>query len=822
MSQVPSWHLHHTAIIENSDDAIVSKNLDGIVQSWNIAAERMFGFTAAEMIGQSITKIIPQDRLTEEPVILGKMRMGERIDHFETVRQRKDGTLIDVSVTISPIRDLDGTIVGVSKIARDITAAKRTARERDRLYALGKAMAGDFNIESIVQSFTDAATELAGAQFGAFFYNVVDDSGESYKLYTISGVSREEFARFPMPRNTEVFGPTFSGAGIVRSPDITKDPRYGKNPPYHGMPEGHLPVRSYLAVPVFSRDRRVIGGLFFGHSSPGVFDEQAEAVVSAIAGHAGVALENATLHAQVKENMQRFQQLANTIPQLAWMARDNGAAFWFNQRWYEFTGASPDTPSPGGWEQFVDPAQAARVAQKWTRAIHSGEPWEDTFPLRRADGVYRQFLSRAHAFRDHAGKIIMWFGTHTDVSDQQQLMREREELLNAERAARAEIERISRLKDEFLATLSHELRTPLNAILGWSQLIRNTAADPATVAEGLDVIERNARVQTQLIEDLLDMSRIISGKIRLDVQRVELSQVVNAAIESVKPAADSRNIRLHSVLDPHAGPVAGDPGRLQQVVWNLLSNAIKFTPKNGKVTILLERVNSHIELTVNDTGEGIDPEFLPHVFDRFRQADSTTTRRHGGLGLGLAIVKQLTELHGGTVRVKSPGKGQGATFTVAIPVLVATDDSDRRHPRGQSGHGPPDAAAPLLAGVRVLVVEDEPDARDLIRRILVNHQAHVSLAASADEGLQVLQNQPIDALISDIGMPGKDGYEFIREVRRLPPDKGGKTPAIALSAFARSEDRTRALMAGYQVHLAKPVEGPELLATVASVAGRNL
>ncbi len=587
MASVPSWHLHHTAIIENSDDAIVSKNLDGIVQSWNVAAERIFGFTAQEMIGQSITKIIPADRLGEEPVILGKIRRGERIDHFETIRQRKDGTLIHVSVTISPIRDLDGTIVGVSKIARDITTAKRTARERDRLYALGKAMAGEFNVESIVQSITDAATELAGAQFGAFFYNVVNEAGESYKLYTLSGVSREAFDKFPMPRNTEVFGPTFSGAGIVRSADITKDPRYGKNVPNHGMPEGHLPVRSYLAVPVFSRDRRVIGGLFFGHSKTGVFDDQAEAVVGAIAGHAGVALENATLHAQVKENMKRFQQLANSIPQLAWMSRDDGAPFWFNQRWYEFTGADPDNPTPGGWEHFVDPAQASRVADKWKRAIQSGDPWEDTFPLRRADGVYRQFLSRAHPFRDSAGKTILWFGTHTDVTDQQQLMREREELLNAERAARGEIERISRLKDEFLATLSHELRTPLNAILGWSQLIRNTHADPATVAEGLDVIERNARVQTQLIEDLLDMSRIISGKIRLDVQRVELAQVVNAAIESVKPAADSRDIRLQSVLDPHAGPVAGDPGRLQQVVWNLLSNAIKFTPNSGKVTILL-------------------------------------------------------------------------------------------------------------------------------------------------------------------------------------------------------------------------------------------
>jgi PAS domain S-box-containing protein len=815
----PPQQLHYAAIIENSDDAIVSKNLDGIVQTWNASAERIFGYSAQEMIGQSITKIIPRERLGEEPEILRKIRSGERVDHFQTVRQRKDGRLIDVSVTISPIRDTNGAIVGVSKIARDITAAKRNERERERLYSLGRTMAAEMNIEAIVQAITDAATEITGAQFGAFFYNVVNEAGEAYTLYTLSGVPREHFEKFPMPRNTQVFGPTFSGAGIVRSDDITKDPRYGKNPPYHGMPAGHLPVRSYLAVPVVSRDKHVIGGLFFGHETTGIFDQQSENVVAAIAGHASVALENARLHQEVTENMQRFQQLANTIPQLAWMARSDGNIFWFNRQWYEYTGM-PETNGPViVGDPYIDPDDLPRVREKWERSIRAGDSWEDTFNIRRRDGVLRPFLSRARPVRDKSGHIVLWFGTNTDVTEQHELVRNREELLAAERAARAEAERVSRMKDEFLATLSHELRTPLNAIVGWCQLIQRPGMDQETLEEGMEVICRNARAQTQLIEDLLDMSRIVSGKIRLDVQRVNLVEVIQAALETVRPAVESRDIRVQAVLDPLAGPVMGDPNRLQQIAWNLLSNAAKFTPKKGKITVLLERVNSHVQFTVSDTGEGIDADFLAHVFDRFRQADASTSRRHGGLGLGLAIVKQLVELHGGHVRAKSPGKGQGSTFTVELPLAVTTETTGQRHPKTPASTDFPAMSTLSLAGVRVLVVEDEADARELLRRLLTDHKAEVTLAGSADEAMVFLKQQRFDVVVSDIGMPTVDGYEFMRMLRRLPRDQGGKTPAIALTAFARSEDRTRAMIAGYQVHLSKPIEAPELIATVANAAG---
>jgi PAS domain S-box-containing protein len=808
------------AIVSTSDDAIVSKDLNGIVRSWNAAAERMFGYTAAEMIGQPILKIIPPERAGEEPAILEKIGRGERVDHFETVRLRKDGGRIDVSVTISPVRDSRGTIIGASKIARDVTIFKRVMRERERLYELGKMMAGQTDIHAIVQAITDAGTELSGAQFGAFFYNVTDQHGESYMLYTLSGVSPELFAKFPMPRNTAVFGPTFEGQGVMRSDDITKDPRYGKNAPFHGMPPGHLPVWSYLAVPVFNRANEVLGGLFFGHSDAGVFTEASESIVLSIAGHAGIAMENARLHQEVKANMERFQQLANSIPQLTWMARPDGSIFWYNHRWYEYTGATPESQLGFGWRSVHDPNELPRVQKKWEAALAAGVPWEDTFPLRRHDGEFRWHLSRAQPYRDAQGKIGLWFGTNTDITEQQALAREREELLQAERTARSEAERVSRMKDEFLATLSHELRTPLNAILGWSQLLQRGKGDEALLQEGFQIIERNARSQTRLISDLLDMSRIISGKIRLDVQRMDLASVVEAAIDSVRPSADAKGIVLRKILDPLAGPVSGDPNRLQQVVWNLLTNAIKFTPKGGKVEVLLERVNSHVEITVNDNGQGIKPDFLPHVFDRFRQADASTTRQHGGLGIGLAIVKHLVELHGGTVRVKSGGEGRGATFSVDIPVAAAKYHGEsRQHP----ATGSADASAAWkeisLANLGILVVDDEADARELIRRLLEECGARVILAESADAAMSIIGRDCPDVLISDIGMPQKDGYEFIREVRRLA--NCSKMPAIALTAFARSEDRTRAMMAGYQVHISKPVEPQELIATIASVAGRT-
>jgi signal transduction histidine kinase/CheY-like chemotaxis protein len=392
----------------------------------------------------------------------------------------------------------------------------------------------------------------------------------------------------------------------------------------------------------------------------------------------------------------------------------------------------------------------------------------------------------------------------------------RKQLLLDERRARSEAEAANRIKDEFLATLSHELRTPLTSLLGWASLLRGDDVDDALREQGLQAIERNARVQTQLIDDLLDVSRIISGKLSLDVRPTEISSVIEAAIAVVRPASDAKGIRLTYTRDPILGSISGDSARLQQIVWNLLSNAVKFTPERGRIEVRLEQKDSHVQLTVSDNGQGINPEFLPRVFDRFRQADSSTTREYGGLGLGLAIVRHLVELHGGTVRAESSGEGKGASFCVTFPVIAERTESSVSNHSGE--YSALDRKS--LNGLRVLVVDDEPDARQIIATLIQRTGAEVMACESAGEALEALEKWHPDVLMSDIGMPGEDGYSLINKVRSLPADRGGDVPAAAFTAYAREEDRQRALEAGYQMHIAKPVSSGQLVAMIAHLAGR--
>lgn len=522
---------HLAAIVESSDDAIISERLDQTIISWNAAATRLFGYSAEEMIGGSIIVIVPpEDVQHEEMHILPKIRRGERIDHYETVRIAKNGRRIDVSLSVSPVHDEQGRIIGASKIARDVSAL--------------------------------------------------------------------------------------------------------------------------------------------------------------------------------------------------------------------------------------------REAQRALRAA-----------------------------------IV-----------------EREQLLESERSARSEAERLGHMKDEFLATLSHELRTPLNAIQGWATLLKQPQLSDADRRPGLDAIERNARAQAQIINDLLDMNRIVAGKFHLDVQSVQLQEIIQAAIEAVRPSAEAKRLRIRTLLDSTIGASRGDPNRLQQVMWNLLTNAVKFTPAGGYIQVVLERVNSQVEITVQDNGAGISAEFLPHVFDRFRQADASTSRRHGGLGLGLSIVKNLVELHGGSVRARSSGEGQGSTFVVSLPI-VAVDPGQRQPFTTRAEDVEQDGEAfelPRLENMRILVVDDEPDGRALLARILQERGAIPVCTGNAQVALESLQNQKFDLLLSDIGMPEMDGYALIRRVRGLSsPMKS--IPAIAVTAYARAEDRQRSLLAGYQMHISKPVETPELIAAIASL-----
>jgi PAS domain S-box-containing protein len=680
---------HLARVVESSDDAIISKDLNGVITSWNRSAERMFGYTAAEAIGKSIRMLIPAELQSEEDVVLSKIRAGQMIDHYETIRQRKDGTRLSISLTVSPIRNEAGDVIGASKIARDITERARLlaeAREHaditGKLSEVGALVASTLDRDTIVQKVTDTATELTRAEFGAFFYNVHDNSGDAYMLYTLSGAPKEAFQSFPHPRATAVFGPTFRGEGTVRLDDVTQDPRYGKNPPYFGMPDGHLPVRSYLAVPVKGASGEVLGGLFFGHSQVGVFTELHQRLAEGIAGWASVALENSRLYIEAQE--------------------------------------------------------------------------------------------------------------------------------------------ANRMKDEFLAVLSHELRTPLNAIVGYTRLLRGGILSGEKAERGLETLERNATWLTQIVEDVLDVSRIVSGKIRLDVQPVELPLIIHNSIATVQPAADAKGVRLHTVIDPRVGPVAGDPGRLQQVVWNLLANAVKFTPRHGRVQTRLERVNSHVEIVVSDTGIGIQPDFLPYVFERFRQAEAGTTRRTGGLGLGLAIVRHIVEMHGGTVQANSPGQGQGSTFRVRLPLMIVhpgTLKPPRDHPRTERLK--PLTALSDLSGVRILAVDDEQDALALLRLVLETAGAEVTTFASAADVLERIEELHPHVLVIDLGMPGMDGFELIGRIRASANAALRDVPAAALTAFARSEDRTKALRSGFEMHLAKPVDPGELVASVATLVRRS-
>jgi PAS domain S-box-containing protein len=519
---------------------------------------------------------------------------------------------------------------------------------------------------------------------------------------------------------------------------------------------------------------------------------------------------------------------------------------------------------PVRWYRQIHPDDKARWSIEAAQMFLSGEPLRSVYRVMARDGHIIWFHCEAKMVRQDDGRPWFIHGVGFDITELKQAeaalqeahdeleMRvrqrtselatantelqleiverkraeqEREQLLIREQAARAEAETANRAKDEFLATVSHELRTPLNAILGWARMLRAGQIDEDTMTRALETIERNAKAQAQLIADLLDVSRITSGKLRLDVRSVDLVSLIEAAIDSVQPAADAKGIRLQAVLDPRAGPVSGDPDRLQQVVWNLLSNAIKFTSKEGRVQVRLERVNSHIEITVSDTGKGINAEFLPYVFDRFRQADSTISRAYGGLGLGLAIVRHLVELHGGTVHAYSAGEGCGATFTVRLPLMIVRDSErfpiealERRHPT--AGDEAPFECPPVLKGLRVLVVDDEVDVPQLLTAVLSLCGAEVIAVASVAEAMAAIQQMQPDIVVSDIGMPREDGYSLIRRLRATEAEHGGRVPAIALTAHARIEDRLRALSAGFDAHVAKPVEPAELVTVIASVVRR--
>ncbi|BAB77706.1 ATP-binding protein [Anabaena sp. FACHB-709] len=514
----------------------------------------------------------------------------------------------------------------------------------------------------------------------------------------------------------------------------------------------------------------------------------------------------------LRESEERYRYLAEAIPQLVWTADANGECDYFNQNWCDYTGLNLEESLGSGWLAALHLEDLERSYETWSKAVETGALYENEYRFKRAaDGSYRWLLGRGLPLKDHQGRVVKWFGTCTDIHEQKQILEERARLLELEQTARAEAETANRIKDEFLAVLSHELRTPLNAILGWSKLLQERKLDPTRTFQALATIERNATLQVQLIEDLLDISRILQGKLVINITKVNLVTVILAALETMRLAAESKLIQVLTNFPPNIGQVMGDSARLQQVVWNLLSNAVKFTPNGGKIEVTLDKMEGYAQIVVSDTGKGIQPEFLPYVFDYFRQADSSSTRRFGGLGLGLAIVRKIVEIHGGTVTAQSLGEEQGASFTVRLPILPEEDGSVT-YQQHRSASLVTNSLP--LEGIKVLVVDDDADSRDFLAFILEQEGADVSLATSALEVLQLLPEIKPDVLVSDISMPDMDGYTLIRQMRTWTAEQGGAIPAIALTAFARQYDREQALQAGFQLHLPKPLNAEEFIAAV--------
>jgi PAS domain S-box-containing protein len=516
---------------------------------------------------------------------------------------------------------------------------------------------------------------------------------------------------------------------------------------------------------------------------------------------------------EIEEAQRLFKSVVDNVPELAWTARPDGHIDFYNNRWFEYTGTTPEQMEGWGWKSVHDPAMLDAVTERWSRSLTLGEPFEMEFPLRGADGTFCWFLTRVRPLRDADGQIVRWFGTNTNID-------ERVRLLASEKEAREEAERSNRAKDEFLAIVSHELRNPLNAMLGWTRLLRAGSLPPERHERALETIERNAVIQAQLIEDLLDVARVASGKLPLAVESVRFARVVEAALDSARPAIEAKGLRLEVVLDTD-GLLSGDPARLQQVVWNLITNATKFTPRGGRIRVALLREPSHLVLSVDDDGQGIDASFLPFVFDRFKQGDASTTKVHGGLGLGLSIAKNLVEMHGGTIAVHSEGAGKGTTFTVRLPVAAVRREAPgvSPPPRPRTPAVQMDFDAPAdLRGLRVLAVDDDGDCRDIVAAVLGSCGMLVVTAASAEDAMQHIEHDAPDILLSDIGMPDEDGYSLIRRIRALPRDKGGTMPAACLTGYVSAEDRRRSLLAGFSMHVPKPIDPAELVAVVASLA----
>jgi PAS domain S-box-containing protein len=778
------------AIVASSTDAIVTKDLNGIIHSCNPACEQIFGYRQEELVGRSILVLIPPERHAEEDMILSQMKRGERIEHFETVRLAKDGRRLDISLAISPIKDDSGKIIGVAKVARDITEQKRLERE---------LAAQQERLRVTLSSIGDAVI-ACDADGRVTFLNPSAEAMTGWPASEASGRALEEVFRIFNERTREAVGNP--AALVMRTGNVV------------GL-ANHTVLRH--------RD---------GSERP-IADSAAP-----IRDGAGIVAGAVLVFRDVTEQRRAEEALAEQREWLETTIESIGDAVIATDVQGRIAFMNPVAEHLTGWSlegargracveifNIVNERTREVVDSPVQRVLAEGAVvgLANHTVLIAKDGAEHPIDDSGAPIRSRSGRIVGVVLVFRDISarrraeaDRQNVAAERERLLDSERAARAEAERASRVKDEFVAMVSHELRTPLNAILGWTHLMSQSREDRDILVRGLDVIVRNTRVQAQLISDLLDVSRIVSGKLRLTIEKVDMKPLVESAIETVQQQADAKRISIRPQIGA-TNAIAGDPGRIQQVIWNLLWNAVKFTPDGGKIDVALRQMDFDVELTVTDTGVGIRPEFLSHIFERFEQGNPSITRRFGGLGLGLAIARHLVDLHGGTIDAFSEGEGKGARFTVRLPTGAAVEDSSDAAPATADANTL-GGEAEVLQGMRVLIVEDEKDTLEFVGRFLVSRGAEVVPATSAAEALALIPTAHVNVLISDIGLPDVDGYELLRQIRRMDASASGGIPAIALTAYARAEDRLFAFRAGYQAHVAKPVDPSELLATIIDLA----
>src|SRR5215831_1495906 len=815
------------ATFENAAVGIARVAPDGCWLEVNQRLCDIVGYTRKELMTKKFGDITHPDDLESDWNQARRLLAGEIENYSKEKRYfRKDSSIVWVNLTVSLARKADGSPDYFVSVIEDISARKRLEETNMKRGALltdvGAALAEHHApMQSMLQKSAEALVRHLDAAFARIWTLNPKESllelQASAGMYTHlnGGHSRVPFGKLKIGLIAQERQPHLTN-------DVCNDPRVSDKE--WAREKGMVAFAGY---PLLVEDR-VVGVMAMFARHP--LTEDTIETIATVAAPIAQGIERKRAEEALRASEEKFRILADTAPVMVWMSGTDKLCTFFNKPWLDFTGRAIEEELGNGWTEGVHQEDYDRCIEIYFKSFEAREPFEMEYRLRRHDGVYRWMLDHGIPRFSPGGDFLGYIGSLIDITERKLAEAEREQLAQ-EQVARATAEAANRSKDEFLAMVSHELRSPLNAILGYTRMLRSGPVDRESINNVISIVERNAKAQLQIVEDLFDSARIISGKLRIEPGPVDLVPVLEAALDTARSAAEAKGVTLVADFGPRPEQVLGDPTRLQQIVWNLLTNAVKFTPEGGRVELRMEEDADNVRITVSDTGRGIEPGFLPFIFEHFRQADSSTARRHGGLGLGLSLVKHLVELHGGTITAESEGQGRGAAFTVTLP---------RR--QFEFIEAPPRAVTPRevrtegaimidrnlsLEGMSVLVVDDQEEARELLVQALGEYGAQATAVSSGVEVLAYLSDPPggkqPDALILDIAMPDEDGYTVLKKVRALEAARGDaadQIPAIALTAYGRSEDRLRALQEGFQMHVTKPVEPAELAVVIASVTTR--